>query len=221
VVFLEGDGVPWRGGREPSDDPTARHPIALELLLRSPAAAAYVTRPCYHRLEDDRCGPEHWTSARYSEEVIASMASAVLEAMRRAQATQVMLVGYSGGGVLAVLIAERLENVSAVVTIAANLDTDAWTAHHRYLPLSQSLNPALSERAHAWPEFHFQGENDARVPPESTDAYFRRYPSANRETIAGYDHVCCWLDAWPKLWSEIARKRMITESTKEHKRTQK
>ena len=37
------------------------------------------------------------------------------------------------------LIAERLENVTAVVTIAANLDTDAWTEHHKYLPMSQSL----------------------------------------------------------------------------------
>ena len=220
VVFLEGDGAPWKGGREPSDDPTTRQPIALELLLRSPVAGAYVTRPCYHRLGDDRCSPEHWTSARYSEEIVASMASAVREAMQSASAARVTLIGYSGGGVLAVLVAERLENVSAVVTIAANLDTDAWTERHDYLPLSQSLNPARSERAHPWAELHFQGENDDRVPPESTDAYFKRYPSATRETLAGYDHVCCWLDAWPKIWRQLGEEERNGLATKTAKKSE-
>ena len=49
---------------------------------------------------------------------------------------EVTFVGYSGGGVLAVLIAERLDNVAGVITVGANLDTDAWTEHHGYLPLT-------------------------------------------------------------------------------------
>jgi hypothetical protein len=104
-----------------------------------------------------------------------------------------------------VLAAERLDGVDAVITIAANLDTDAWTTHHRYLPLSGSLNPARSAREHPWREIHLQGGNDKVAPPSTTDAYFERYPAAERRLIADHDHVCCWIDAWPSLLREIQR----------------
>jgi hypothetical protein len=199
AVFLEGDGAPWRGGVEPSEDPTTRHPVALELLLRTPGAGAYVGRPCYHRLEDPRCTPDHWTHARYSEAVVNSMIAAVREAAQLAGVRQIELVGYSGGGALAVLVAERLEGVVSVTTIGANLDVEAWTRHHRYLPLERSLDPARSDRAHPWRELHLQGARDVNVPPATTDAYFARYPGAQRRVIAEFDHVCCWVDAWPEL----------------------
>jgi pimeloyl-ACP methyl ester carboxylesterase len=169
------------------------------MLMRSPAPAAYVTRPCYHDLRSDKCNVELWTGARYSSEVVDSMAATVREAQRRSGATKVALVGYSGGGTLAVLIAERLDNVAMVTTIAANLDTDAWTEHHKYLPMSQSLNPALSNRPHPWPELHLRGANDLVVPAATTARYFARYPQAQQRTIEGFDHVCCWVRDWPDL----------------------
>lgn len=198
TIFLESDGIPWLG-RRPSDDPTTREPVALEMLLRSPAPAAYVTRPCYNGLHSDKCSFELWTGARYSTEVVESMAATVREAQRRVGAERVALIGYSGGGSLAVLIAERLENVASVVTVAANLDTDAWTDHHRYLRLSQSLNPALSDKPHPWPELHLRGANDSVVPLSTTERYFARYPQARQRTIEGFDHVCCWVRDWPTI----------------------
>ena len=202
VVFLEGDGVPWRAGVTPSDDPTTGKPVALDLLLRTPNAGAYATRPCYQQLNDSRCTPELWTGARYSEEIVSSIVAAIRTAATRANASSITIAGYSGGGVLAVLAAERLDNVDAVITIAANLDTDAWTTHHGYLPLTGSLNPAHSAREHPWREIHLQGGNDKVAPPATTDAYFERYPAAQRRLIADYDHVCCWVDAWPSLLAE-------------------
>lgn len=199
TVFLEGDGLPWEDGMRPSEDPTTRQPVALELLKRTPGRVGYITRPCYHELRDEKCTADRWTGGRYSEEIVAAMAAAVDDAARRANASEVVLIGYSGGGVLAVLIAERLTNVRAVITIAANLDIDAWTRHHGYLRLSESLNPSLSVREHRWVEMHYQGARDTEVPPATTQAYFERYSSARREAIADYGHVCCWLKAWPKL----------------------
>lgn len=198
TIFLESDGIPWLG-RTPSDDPTPHQPVALEMLMRSPAPAAYVTRPCYNGLRSDKCNVDLWTGARYSSEVVESMVATVREAQRRVGAERVALVGYSGGGALAVLIAERLENVASVVTVAANLDTDAWTDHHKYLRLSQSLNPALSDRPHPWPELHLRGANDLVVPPTTTEGYFARYPRAQQRTIEGFDHVCCWVRDWPAI----------------------
>ena len=203
TIFLESDGIPWRDGRVPSADPTTRRPLALEMMMRSPAPAAYVTRPCYHGLRSDSCTVEHWTGARYSSEIVESMAATVREAQRQTGAEKLAFVGYSGGGTLAVLIAERLENVTSVVTIAANLDTQAWSEHHEYLPMSRSLNPALSERPHLWPELHLRGASDSVVPAATTERYFERYPEARQRTIEGFDHVCCWVREWPGI-SEIA-----------------
>lgn len=203
LVFLEGDGIPWRAGRVPNTDPTTHNPVALELLIRSPAPAAYLTRPCYQGLRSRNCTSDRWTGGRYSVEIVASMVASVREAQRRSGAREVTLIGHSGGGVLAVLIAERLERVNAVVTLAANLDTEAWTAHHGYLLLSQSLNPSRSERPHPWPEVHLQGGQDTVAPPATTSLYFERYPRAQRKVIAEYDHVCCWVRDWAALLSEL------------------
>lgn len=82
------------------------------------------------------------------------------------RATTVELFGHSGGATLAVLLAQRVDNVSRVVTIGANLDLAAWCRLHRYSPLSGSVSPVdlpphrvnLSIR-------HLVGENDTNTPP--------------------------------------------------------
>lgn len=202
-VFLEGDGQPWRAGIEPNVDPTTADPLALELLTRTPRAAVYVSRPCYQGVGGSRCSPALWTSARYSEKIVQTMVHTVRDLAHQIGASKTILIGHSGGGTLAVLIAERLEGVAAVVTIAANLDIDAWTAHHGYLPLSESLNPAHSTREHPWREIHLAGRRDQVVPLETTAAYFERYPNAERWVFDEHSHACCWRDAWPQLWARI------------------
>jgi pimeloyl-ACP methyl ester carboxylesterase len=209
-IFLEGDGVPWRAGIAPNTDPTTREPLALELLVRTPGNAAYVARPCYQGSTTERCTPDLWTSARYSKEVVHAMRSAVKDAMSRTQAKDLVLVGYSGGGVLASLIAEQLGGVTAVITIAANLDIDAWATHHNYLPLSRSLNPALSTQPHPWIEIHLEGTDDDVVPSATRDAYFARYPSARRWILEKHGHKCCWVDEWKELWERIEAELLLT-----------
>ncbi len=202
-VYLEGDGLPWIGGRVPATDPTSRDPLALQLMAESAGPAMYVGRPCYYELEDSGCSTSSWTFARYSAATVESTAKAIESQARTIGAREVRLIGYSGGGVLAVLIAERLQNVSTVVTIAANLDIDAWTAHHGYLPLNESLNPARSTRTHPWPEIHLQGALDKSVPPSTTRAYFERFKTAKRIELENYDHVCCWREDWARIRERI------------------
>jgi len=203
-VFLDGDGRPWSDdGLQPRPDPTTRNPLALQLLMRTPAPAIYVSRPCYQQIVDAGCSSESWTSGRYSDVVVASMAAAIRDAAGSGGFPKIVLVGYSGGGALALLAAEQLENVAGVVTIAANLDTDAWASYHHYLPLSASLNPAASNRAHPWREIHLTGTHDAVVPAMTTTAYFSRYPDAKQWPYADSDHVCCWIAQWPQVFERI------------------
>lgn len=206
LVFLEGDGRPWSDdGREPSRDPTTRNPIALQLLGRAQAPGIYVSRPCYQQIVDAKCSSETWTGARYSREVVASLAAAIQSVASDSGAREIVLIGYSGGGALAVLVAERTRHVAAVLTIVANLDIDAWTQLHGYLPLSTSLNPAASDIAHPWREWHLSGGRDAVVPTATTTAYFEKYPAAKQWIFADFGHVCCWLEEWPEIEAEALR----------------
>jgi hypothetical protein len=203
IVYFDGDGLPWGpSGMEPAADPTTRNPLALKLLIAAARPGAYIARPCYQQLESG-CSFELWTSDRYSERVVASMATAVRAVADQARARSIVLVGYSGGGPLAVLVAERIERVAAVVTIAANLDVETWAQHHRYLPLTGSLNPARSERVHPWPELHFFGAKDATVPQATTTGYFQRHAAAQQRVMPSYDHVCCWVENWTTLLENV------------------
>lgn len=200
-VYLEGDGRPWLRDR-PAPDPTGRHLLALELLQRDPAPALYLGRPCYHLdAMPANCTSNLWTSGRYSETVVASMAGALTAQLRaHPSIREVVLIGYSGGGDIAVLLAPRLTGSArvSVITVAANLDTTAWSTHHRVLPLEGSLNPA-EQAASGLPELHFQGLRDTVVPVATNAAYFQRHPQATSVIVEAFDHRCCWAEQWPQL----------------------
>jgi len=198
-VYLEGDGTPWLHGREIAADPTPRRPFALELAARDRDAVMVLGRPCYHgHAVDDGCDSALWTSARYGERVVASVEAALSDAPR------VTLVGYSGGGVLARLVAERAPNVDRVITVAANLDVAAWARQHGYAPLDGSLDPALRSPLAGVIEVNLVGARDANVPPDTLETYASRNPNAQIVRFPDYDHRCCWIDAWPQLLAQFA-----------------
>ncbi|MEM8933370.1 MAG: hypothetical protein AAGE94_19425, partial [Acidobacteriota bacterium] len=171
--------------------------LAFELMLRDPDPAIYLERPCYHRLDpDDPCRPELWTSARYSECVVSSLAAAIRLMLAERGDPSLTLIGYSGGGVLATLLAHRLPT-ARLVTVAANLDVAAWVAHHGYLPLDGSLDPADGDAPPA-EQLHLLGAVDETVPPALVVPVLDGWqvPYVIRD---GFGHVCCWLDAWPEI----------------------
>ncbi|HEX7036228.1 MAG TPA: dienelactone hydrolase family protein [Pseudomonadales bacterium] len=199
LVYLGGDGTPFLGRSRIASDPTPRRPLTLELMARGPRPAVYLGRPCYHGLRAG-CDPALWTVARYSEAVVASLTEALTRLAAQHRAERVVLVGYSGGGALALLVAERQPTVDAVITLAANLDTDAWTALHGYSPLVGSLNPAdAAGNRRVLRHLHLTGDADANVPPFLHDRLRDRLPAEAFVTVPGFDHRCCWTKAWPSL----------------------
>ncbi len=200
-IYFSGDGTPWIHHTKISADPTPRDPIALRLMLEDPAGSIYIGRPCYHGLEKSTgCGPALWTSARYSQAVVDSMASAVRQILDRIRPTQVVMFGYSGGGVLALLVANQVSRIDTVVTIGTNLDIDAWTALHGYTALSDSVNPMDVQKWRvSLRQIHFVGESDTNVPPAIAARFAGDGSRIEIRVIPGFDHRCCWVEAWPKL----------------------
>lgn len=204
-VYLEGDGRPWLG-RERATNPSGRSTVALDLMLADPHRSLLLGRPCYHQpgTPAPPCEPGLWTGARYSQAVLDALAEAVQRLVAEYQVTSLVLVGYSGGGVLALLLAQQQSLPTTVVTVASNLDTTAWTRHHRHLPLAGSLNPTLEiAPGAAFRQVHLAGARDTVVPPTTTTAYRQRHPDAEYWLYEEFDHACCWLDAWPQLLAKV------------------
>jgi hypothetical protein len=205
-IFIEGDGSPWRrNGTLVADDPTPHRALGLALAIKTPGSVIYLGRPCYFSARiDPACDARAWTSQRYSAPVVESMAAVANRYAAANNSRRVVLVGYSGGGSLAVLIAPLIHTACSVVTIAADLDTEAWTAFHRYLPLEESLNPATQAALDPLIEqLHLVGDRDTNVPPQLSHRYFDRLGSDQVWHFAGFDHVCCWVEAWPGILARI------------------
>jgi len=200
-VYLEGDGTPWQYRVIKSRDPTPRQPLMLRLMALDSAPAAYVGRPCYNGTFNAKgCSNELWTSARYSEDVVVSMSGVIQQLVAGTGASSVRLFGHSGGGTLAMLIAERIPQVSHVVTIAANLDTDGWVAHHGFSPLYGSLNPARQVPLRTGiKQWHFLGGQDAVVPASLVKPFVNAQPAAAGFEIGNFTHGCCWRRVWPRM----------------------
>lgn len=208
-VYIEGDGLAWISARRPSLNPTPTTPLALQLALAQPSgSAAYLARPCqYVEGSSVACQQRYWTDARFAEEVVAASNAAVDLLKQQFAATQIQLVGYSGGAAVAVLLAARRTDVIGLITVAGNLDHQAWSRQHRLSPLSDSLNPLEARhRLQAVEQLHLAGGRDENTFPALSEHFVVGLPAARRKVLAGFDHQCCWVRDWPSLWSEWAER---------------
>lgn len=139
-------------------------------MYRPSPNVVYIARPCQFTRNDPACRSTYWTDRRFSEDVIASMNHAV-DVLRAPAAGPVHLVGFSGGGAVAALVAARRGDVASLRTVAGNLDHRALNAHHRVSPMPASLNAVdVAPRLAAVPQAHFVGTKDDVVPPSSPRA---------------------------------------------------
>jgi pimeloyl-ACP methyl ester carboxylesterase len=205
-VYIEGDGHAWIDRYTRSDDPTPRRPIALELAAADPTATiAWLARPCQYLLllNNGICLPIWWTDRRYHDAVINSVSQA-LDTLRVAlDARRLELVGFSGGGAVAALVAARRTDVVSLRTVAADLDTDLWTRLHQVTPLKGSLNPAdVAARLGRLPQLHLVGADDEIVGPAVVRSYLGRMASdrcAVLQIVPGMKHDGEWRSVWSFL----------------------
>jgi hypothetical protein len=203
-VYIEGDGAAYLDPRTPSSDPTPVEPLALRLAAADPGlAVVYVARPCQFPpgRADPRCTTADWTNRRFSSEAVAAVNDAIEREHAHAPARPLVLVGYSGGGVIAALVAARRKDVALLITIAAPLDIADWTRRLDLSPLTGSRSPLDDAAVLAQVrQVDFAGERDATVPVETIRRAVARFqPGAKLVVVPAFDHRCCWLDDWPRL----------------------
>lgn len=216
VVYLEGDGLAWINLTRISNDPTPINPIALQLALKHPSNnAVYLARPCQYVMHKNavsgssalNCTPNTWTNARFSEEVTRATNAAIEQLKQQAQAQSLVLVGYSGGATLALLVAARRDDVQHIITVAGNLDHQAWTQLHNISPLTESLNPADYRAAlQTIPQIHFVGKDDKNTPPELANTFLNKFAQRSHQDlriIPHFDHQCCWVKEWARIYPEL------------------
>ena len=199
--YFDGDGQPWVGGKRIAEDPTTRSKLILDLMAADPAANILIGRPCYYMKAHSRpasCNTSLWTSHRYSKRIVAVMREVIIEQIQKYRPQEIVLIGYSGGGTIAALIASELEDADVLITIAANLNVDLWSELHGYTPLARSLNehnfPSLPKQLR---QIHFVGSEDSNVPRPILQSIVDKQSNAKIIERVGYTHECCW----PKDWA--------------------
>ncbi len=205
VVYIEGDGRSWDSRRRISQNPTPVNPVALRLAARDPSLAlVYIARPCQYLplSTDPRCTPHAWTDARYSRDVVQGFMEILTRLKDESGSRRLGLIGFSGGGTIAALLAAERRDVAWLVTVAGNLNPDLWTRHHGISPLTASLNPVDEAQAlEHIPQLHLLGADDAIMPAKVANSYqeaMRRLDRTRIVTIADQAHGCCWDRNWPQ-----------------------
>lgn len=194
-VVIEGDGRAWLNMREPSSDPTPVDAVGWRLARDvSGITVLYLARPCQFlsRIELEDCSVDDWTDARFSEKWVGRLNAAIDAGKRTVRAKNIVVAGYSGGGVLAALIAARRDDVALLITVAAPLDHAAWTAQHGVSPLTGSLTAlSVREKLMRVPQVHVTGADDKVVPTGLLQDFLRAYPKdapAELVSLPGVDH---------------------------------
>ena len=205
-VYIEGDGFAWINRYRISPDPTPRNPVALKLAAADHTSAVfYIARPCQFIGvgHNPNCRQKYWTSHRFAPEVIESTSAVIDQAKKMAGATFIELVGFSGGGAVAVLVAARRSDVTSIRSVAGNLDHVTLNRRKGVSPMTGSLNPAdVAAQVSAIPQIHYVGAEDDIIGAYVAESYRRRAATSNCiaiQIISGASHTGGWVDMWPSL----------------------
>jgi dienelactone hydrolase len=206
-LYIEGDGLPWITRTTVSDNPTPINPLGLKLFLKdSHECAVYLARPCQY-ISSSTCKQKYWTSHRFSSEIIESFNEALDKIKKSSSASSFRVFGYSGGGAIAALLAVKRDDIHVIVTIAGNLDIDAWTKEHYISPLYGSLNSAdFARQLSKVEQYHLIGRKDDIVGESVFKSYMQKFKDKSNihyKIYKSFNHHCCWEKTWKRILKGI------------------
>ena len=203
VVYIEGDGFAWVDRYTISENPTPINPVALKLAtLESAEHVVYLARPCqYVDIAKERsCDKRAWTSHRFSKGVIDSY-SDVLDSISTSHGSvKFHLVGFSGGGAVAALLASQRSDVASLRTIAGNLDHVRLNQARKVSQLTGSLDPMkVSSKLRNVPQIHYSGSNDKTVPSWVARSFAGGVGNASCVQVINVRNVG-HMNGWENIW---------------------
>jgi dienelactone hydrolase len=203
VFYIEGDGSAFNGKYRVSSNPTPKSHLLIDLAAMDERPnVVYIARPCQYTPMhlNPTCNSKYWTNKRLSDDSVQSL-NDVINSINNNH-NKFSLVGYSGGGGVAVLIAARNHMVKDIITIAGNLDIVAFTGHHKVTPMIGSLNPI----DYAWevrniPQLHVSGGKDTIVPPFIANKFVQK-ASSNCVKQMIFQNTTHW-KGWDIIWKDL------------------
>lgn len=204
-VYIEGDGNAWASRYHVSSDPSPRIGTTMLLAALDPnQAVIYLARPCQYSPQDliTVCDSKYWSTARYSEVVVRSIDAAIAQLKQQYQAKNINLIGYSGGGALAILVAARRNDIASLRTVAGNLDLLSMDIIHKTTPLSESLDPLqVAQQVKHIPQLHFSGSKDYVVPSQIAYNFIDAAGLDAKKVVVvkGANHNNIWHEHWGEL----------------------
>jgi hypothetical protein len=208
IFYIDGDGFALWDAHTISDNPTPLNPIVIKLAsLDSRPNVIYIARPCqYTDLELNQVcnNNKYWTDSRMSQEVIEVIASAI---KKIAKNNEISLIGFSGGGGIAVILGAKLEHIKNIITVAGNLDIIEFADFHKRPRIADSLNPIdFINKVKNIPQLHLAGGKDKVVPIVVTDNFVNAANSkcVKKMIIESATHG----KGWDIVWNEILQKRI-------------
>ena len=200
-IYIEGENS------EISLTSTPFNPVALHLASKDKSEnVIYIARPCQYTgmlSVTDKCNSSYSNEASFSEDVIEAYNTALDDIANRYNIKTFNVIGYSGGGALATLLAAKRSDIVSLRTVAGILDHNAYTTLHGSPAMTKSINPLIEAASLTkMPQYHFIGGRDNIVPPTIIHSFMQSMPPTNciqTMLVQEAKHSTGWVDKWPEL----------------------
>lgn len=205
-VYIEGDGLAWLSRTIISKNPTPLDSTIIKLIFEDNSECkVYLARPCQY-IDSNICNNSFWTNKRFSDEVIKSFDESLNILKTKYKNKNFTLIGHSGGGAVATILASKRKDVDLLITIAGNLDIEKWTTMHKISKLEGSLNPAdFSKNLENVKQYHLIGTKDKIIPKDIFLSYYSKFSKKDNIKYKYFnaEHNCCWEDPYKKILEEL------------------
>ena len=208
-IYIEGDGMAWLNRYKPSSNPTPRNPLALRLAaIDGSDNVMYLARPCQfvNLSSEELCGVSYWTHKRFAKEIIYAINEAINIIALSVKATNIHLIGYSGGGAVVAMVAARRNDISSIRTVAGYMDHIALNRKINVSPLIGSLDPIrAAPKLKKIPQIHYSGRKDERVPGWVLKNFLKAVGETKCIILRRVNatHEEGWVEVWKKFWTKI------------------
>lgn len=194
-IYIEGDGLAFVNKNRISSNPTPINSVSQKLMQTDKSSCKiYLARPCQY-YNSSSCNSSYWTNKRFSAEVLNSYDEVLTYIKNKYQNNTFTLIGHSGGGAIATILASYRDDINYLITVAGNLDIEKWIDIKNLTPLEGSLNPKdFTKKLEGKKQFHLVGNKDDVVPKEVFLSYYKSFEDKKsiQYKIIEANHSCCY-----------------------------